>query len=70
MTALLNLFARLTGIGGALVCAAAGVARIAGEFYLGPFQATTLFTVGTALMVLACLIRLELLHSRVEHLSR
>ncbi len=67
MTALLNLFARLAGIGGALVCAAAGVARVAGEYYIGPFQATTLFTVGTALMVLACFIRLEFLYTRPEN---
>ena len=47
-----------SGTAGGLVCAAAGLGRLAGHYYLFGFEATTLFLAGTALMVFACMVRL------------
>ncbi len=54
----------VTGMIGVLVCAVAGLARVAGSFYVLGFQSTTLFNVGVGLMVFACLIKLEELAAR------
>lgn len=59
MQQLFGLFAKITGILGILLCAAAGIARVAGSYYLAGFEAMTAFTGGLGLMVLACLIKLE-----------
>jgi len=48
----------LAGIG---LCALAGGARLAGSFYVLGFSASTLFLGGIALMVLACLAKLQML---------
>jgi hypothetical protein len=45
--------------GGIALCAAAGVARLGGSSYILGFEGQSLFLAGIALMVLACLIRLE-----------
>lgn len=44
---------------GALLCLLAGAARLAGHFYLGGFEAMTLFNGGVGLMVAGCLARLH-----------
>ncbi len=61
MNNLINLAGSAAGVLGALLCAVAGLARVAGVYHLASFEATTLFTVGTGLMVFACLLKLELL---------
>jgi hypothetical protein len=54
----------ITGMLGALVCAASGLARVMGLYWIMGFQSTTLFTVGVGLMVFACLVKLEELASQ------
>jgi hypothetical protein len=49
------------GVLGLLVCGAAGSARVAGYYHLAGFEAATLFTAGIALMVAACLAKLQAL---------
>lgn len=56
---------RLAGFAGVLVCAVAGVARLAGAYWLGGFQAATLLQAGVAAMVLGCLCFLVVLLQRV-----
>lgn len=56
-----NLISKLgyaSAIVGVLLCAVAGVARVSGSYVVLNFEAMTLLQAGTALMVLACLIRL------------
>jgi len=61
MHQLLNYSASAAGVLGALLCATSGFNRFMGSYYLGGFESTTLFSVGTGLMVFACLIKLEIL---------
>ena len=62
---LLMLFAgRTAGILGVLLCLVAGISRLTGSFYVADIQATTVFMVGTGLMVFSCLLRLESLVNR------
>jgi hypothetical protein len=56
----------ISGILGALTCLIAGLARIAGYYYLAGYQSTTLFTAGVGLMVFACLIKLEMLQTQKQ----
>ena len=65
MEFLLLVLGRLAGFAGAVVCGVAGVARVAGAYWLGGFQLTTLLQVGVALMVLGCLCFLAVLLERV-----
>ena len=44
---------------GILVCVVAGLTRLAGSFYILTYPAITLFTGGIALMVMACLAKLQ-----------
>lgn len=52
------------GLLGVIVCAVAGLSRVAGYHYLMGYQSTTLFNVGVGLMVLGCLVKLEELAAR------
>ncbi|RLQ20372.1 hypothetical protein DWB85_17910 [Seongchinamella sediminis] len=52
------------GVAGALICLVAGLARLTGVYHMAAFEATTLFMVGTGLMVFACMVKLELLLGR------
>lgn len=61
MSNLLRLVSFLTGYLGAAVCTASGLARIAGMFYIAGYQSTTLFSAGVALMVFACMLKLDAL---------
>ena len=45
---------RVLGIVGAIACAVAGLARLAGHYLLGGFPAITLFEGGTTALVAAC----------------
>jgi hypothetical protein len=59
MQQILNLTGSAAGVFGALLCAAAGLTRFMGSHYLAGYEATTLFGVGTGIMVFACLLKLE-----------
>jgi len=59
MQGILNHTGSIAGITGALLCAISGLTRIFGNFYLAGYESTTLFSVGTGLMVFACLMKLE-----------
>ena len=49
------------GVLGVLICLIAGLARVTGFYYIAGYQSTTVFTAGVALMVFACLLKLETL---------
>jgi len=65
MQILLLAIGRLAALSGVLVCALAGGARLAGAYWLGGFQVTTLLQVGIAAMVLGCLCFLIVLLERL-----
>ena len=48
---------------GFLLCAVAGVTRLSGNYHVLNYEALTVLQAGTALMVLACMIRLYYPHS-------
>ena len=50
-----------TAIAGVALCAVAGIARVAGVYYLGGYQAMTLFTGGMGLMLMGALGKLHAL---------
>lgn len=52
---------------GILICLLAGVGRLAGNYYLFGFETITFFTGGIALMVMACLAKLNQLGGRQAH---
>ena len=60
----LALAGSITGILGALICFIAGLARIAGFYYLAGYQSTTLFNVGVGMMVFACMVKLDSLSTQ------
>ena len=64
MYTLLMWLARLAGIFGVAVILIAGLARVAGAFWLGSFQVGTLLQVGMAATLVACLAYLALLVER------
>ncbi len=59
MTNLLENLGNTVGVLGVLVCLVTGVARITGHFHVIGYEAMTLFTGGIALMLIACLIKLQ-----------
>lgn len=65
MRQLLTLSGSIAGVLGILLCAMSGVARLSGSFYLAGYEATTVFMVGTGIMVFACLIKLELISTQL-----
>lgn len=46
---------------GMLICAVSGIARVAGHYHIGGFEAMTLFNGGVGLMVAGCLFKLHAL---------
>jgi len=60
----LALTGSIAGILGALICFIAGLARIAGFYYLAGYQSTTLFNVGVGMMVFACMVKLDSLSTQ------
>lgn len=61
MRALVMLVARGAGLIGLMLCLISGITRFAGSFWLAGYQAGTVLSLGTALMVLACLAYLVIL---------
>ena len=66
MRQLLTLAGSIAGVLGILLCALAGLARLSGSYYMAGYEATTVFMVGTGIMVFACLIKLELISTRPD----
>jgi hypothetical protein len=59
MDKVLDLLGNVIGATGIFVCALAGGSRLLGAHYLLGFETATLFIGGTALMVMACLMKLH-----------
>jgi hypothetical protein len=64
MERMLMLVGNLSALAGILLCAGAGAARVVGLYLFSGYTTMTLFQVGTGLLVLACLAKLELLLMR------
>jgi type IV secretory pathway VirB2 component (pilin) len=60
MQQLLSLTGNIAAILGILLCTVSGLARVSGLYYMAGYQSTTIFIVGTGLMVFACLAKLEI----------
>ena len=58
----IDVVGNIAAIAGILICAVAGLSRLAGAYYLLGFQTLTLFNGGIALMVMACL-------AKIHHMS-
>jgi hypothetical protein len=59
MERMLMLVGNLSALAGIVLSAGAGTARVLGFYLLSDYTTMTLFQVGTGLMVLACLCKLE-----------
>jgi len=59
MKNLLAVAGNVTALAGVLICLIAGATRLVGSFYVLGYEAMTLFNVGVALMVTACLAKLH-----------
>jgi hypothetical protein len=64
MNTLLANIGTVAGIIGILVCLIAGLARLGGFYYLAGFESVTLLNTGVALMVLAILMKVELIYRK------
>ena len=64
MERMLMLVGNLSALAGILLCAGAGGARVMGLYLFSGYSTMTIFQVGTGLLVLACLAKLELLLMR------
>lgn len=60
----ITLIGNISALAGILLCVGAGVARLLGHYLTSGFATMTLFQIGTGLMVLACLCKLESLLAR------
>lgn len=56
----------IAAVAGAFICLFAGLVRITGHYYLSGFETNTLFIVGIALMVMACLVKLHALRGYIK----
>ena len=59
MANLLKIVGNTTGILGVLICLAAGVVRLTGNYLVFGYEARALFIAGIALMLMACLAKLH-----------
>ena len=59
MERMLTLVGNFSALAGIVLCAGAGGARLIGHYLVSSFTTMTLFQIGTGLMVLACLCKLE-----------
>lgn len=59
MERMMTLVGNISALAGILLCAGAGGARMLGYYLASGYTTMTLFQVGTGLMVLACLCKLE-----------
>lgn len=64
MRNLLSPAGTVLGLLGAFICLASGMARVLGNYHLLGFGTTAIFGAGTALMVLACLLKIETMLTR------
>ncbi len=64
MEQLLERSGNAAAILGVLLCLGAGLARVAGAYYVMGYEAMTLFTGGMGLMLAACLAKLHALGMR------
>ena len=64
MERMITLVGNLSALAGILLCTGAGIARVFGLYLLSGYTSMTLFQVGTGLMVLACLCKLQSLLMR------
>ncbi len=58
MGKIIDKLGQLSAVVGFLLCAVAGVLRLAGNYTFSGFEVNTLLQAGVALMVAACVIRL------------
>ena len=65
MRQLFTVAGSIAGALGVLLCTLSGVARLSGSYHLASYEATTVFMVGTGIMVFACLVKLELLSTKL-----
>ena len=59
MASLLKIVGNMTGMLGVLICLAAGVVRLTGNYLVFGYEARALFIAGIALMLMACLAKLH-----------
>jgi hypothetical protein len=65
MNAWLSPLSNVAGIAGAALCAITGTGRLLGYYDVGGLGLITIFLAGMALMVFACLLKLQLVASRL-----
>jgi hypothetical protein len=56
---MITLVGNISALAGILLCGGAGTTRLLGYYLISGFTTMTLFQIGTGLMVLACLCKLE-----------
>ena len=61
MNKYIELVGNIAAIIGVVVCLAAGIIRLVGNYFIFGFETQTLFLVSIAIMVFACLAKLHLL---------
>ena len=66
MKKLLEIAGNIAALLGIVACLVAGIARLTGHHYFLGYEAVTLFIGGIALMVMACLAKLQGLLSRLK----
>lgn len=66
MERILMLVANVSALTGVLLSASAGISRLLGYYLTYNFATMTLFQIGTGLMVLACLCKIEILLNRLR----
>ena len=64
MRNMLGVIGNVSAIVGVLLAFGAGLARVLGLYLVSGYTTMTLFQVGTGLMVLACLCKLEVMQKR------
>ena len=64
MRNMLGVIGNVSAIVGVLLAFGAGLARVLGLYLVSGYTTMTLFQVGTGLMVLACLCKLEIMQNR------
>jgi len=61
MNKYIELVGNIAAIIGVLICVAAGLVRLSGNYFVFGFETQTLFLVSIAIMVFACLVKVHLL---------
>ena len=61
MNKYIELIGNIAAITGVLVCLAAGLIRLSGNYFIFGFETQTFFLVSIAIMVFACLAKLHVL---------